>query len=445
MSQARLQAMSDQDALPPHNLEAERAVLGAMLIDPDAVDVAEEMLAADDFYREAHQIIFGAISELRAQGKSLDELLLRDHLNACGKLDQIGGPETIRELSADVMSSALIESHAKIVREASIRRGVIRAAHAALSEATAPSIDSDTLIECLEQKLIQIQRPALNATISIGDAAELVLTELSNAEHSNAIANTGFTDIDQVLWGFGAGQFIVLAGRPSMGKSTFAVNVALNVAAAGTPVMFYSLEMEALEIATNAIRSLSRMAFRDGMDINTDTAWDSVSSASEKLRELPFYIEAPPSLTPATLRSHARRMARQGKVGFIILDYAQLVECPTEKGKRSTGRVEELERVSRELKRLAKELHVPVLAVAQLNREAVRDENTEPMLHHLKGTGAFEQDPDKIIFLYRPAGTKPDEIAVKVAKHRNGPTVNRIPLRWFKGQFRFASIGQETT
>ena len=444
--------MADMNQMiPPHSLEAERAVLGAMLLDSDAIDVAQEMLVADDFYRkEVHGLIFAAISSLHVKGRSVDELLLRDHLKARGELDQIGGPETIRELSCDVTSSALIESHAKIVRETSALRGLITAARETYRDAMHPAADSEAVIEALERKLLEIRRPGMNRTVSIGEASDLLLEDLRNGEDRRAVASTGFEDIDRTLWGFGPGQFIILAGRPSMGKSTLAVNFALNIAAAGTPVLFYSLEMEILELAANAVRKQAQMAFRDGMDINGDAAWDSVESAVEWLRELPLYIEAPPSLTPSTLRSHARRMARQGKAGFIIVDYAQLVESPVEKGRRHSGRVEELERVSREMKRLAKELQIPVLAVAQLNREAVKDENTEPMLHHLKSCGAFEQDADKVIFIYRPKGQTynldfgeqgSQEIAIKIGKHRNGPTANRIPLLWFKSQFRFASAG----
>ncbi|KKN32101.1 hypothetical protein LCGC14_0817120 [marine sediment metagenome] len=437
-------------AIPPHSLEAERAVLGAMLLDGDAIDVALEVLVAEDFYREAHRLIFAAISGLYAKpGSKVDELLLCDHLAAQGKLDDIGGPETLRELSYDVTSSALIESHARIVREKGALRGLIRVAREALREAMHPAADSETVIETLERKLVEIRRPGMNRTVSIGEASDLLLEDLRNGEDRRAVASTGFEDIDRTLWGFGPGQFVILAGRPSMGKSTLAVNFALNIAAAGTPVLFYSLEMEILELAANAVRKQAQMAFRDGMDINGDAAWDSVESAVEWLRDLPIYIEAPPSLTPSTLRSHARRMARQGKAGFIIVDYAQLVESPVEKGKRGGGRVEELERVSRELKRLAKELQVPVLAVAQLNREAVKDDNTEPMLYHLKGSGAFEQDSDKVIFIYRPKGQTYNlgfgeqgyqEIAIKIAKHRNGPVADRIPLKWFKSQFRFSDM-----
>ena len=299
----------DANTLPPHSLEAERAVLGAMLLDRDAIDIADEMLVADDFYREVHQHVFAAISSLHAKGKSVDELLLRDHLASQGKLEQIGGPETIRELSGDCTSGALIESHARIVRETSALRGLIVAARETLREVANPAADSEAVIETLERRLVEIRRPGMNRTVSIGEASDLLLEDLRNGEDRRAVASTGFEDVDRTLWGFGPGQFVILAGRPSMGKSTFAVNIALNVAAAGTPVLFYSLEMEILELAANAIRKQARTAFRDGMDIR-DEAWDSVESAVEWMRELPLYIEAPPSLTPSTLRSHARRMAR---------------------------------------------------------------------------------------------------------------------------------------
>lgn len=444
--------MADMNQMiPPHDLEAERAVLGAMLLDGDAIDVANELLIAEDFYREVHQHIFAAISSLHAKGGSeVDELLLRDHLESQGKLEQIGGPETIRELSADVTSSARIESHARIVREKGALRGLITAARETLREIMHPAANAETIIEALEQRLVEIRRPGMNRTVSIGEAADLLLEDLRNGEDRRAIANTGFEDVDRTLWGFGPGQFVILAGRPSMGKSTLAMNFALNIAAAGTPVLFYSLEMELLELAANAIRKQARLAFRDGMDIEGDAAWDSVESAGDWLRELPLYIDPSPSLTPSTLRSSARRMARAGKAGFIIIDYAQLVECPAEKGKRNASRVEELERVSRELKQLAKELQIPILAVAQLNREAVKDDNTEPMLYHLKGSGAFEQDADKVIFIYRPKSSTHNlgfgeqgyqEIAIKIGKHRNGPTMRRIPLLWYKSQFRFESVG----
>jgi len=443
--------MADMNQMiPPHSLEAERAVLGAMLLDRDAIDVADEMLIAEDFYREVHQHIFAAISSLHAKGGPVDELVLWDCLESQGKLEQIGGPETIREISGDCTSSALVESHARIVRKTSALRGLIRAARATLREVTHPAAEPEAVIEMLERWLVEIRRPGMNRTASIGEASDLLLEDLRNGEDRRAVASTGFEDIDRTLWGFGPGQFVILAGRPSMGKSTLAVNFALNIAAAGTPVLFYSLEMEILELAANAVRKQAQVSFRDGMDIDGDAAWDSVESAVEWLRELPIYIEAPPSLTPSALRSHARRMARQGKAGFIIIDYAQLLECPAEKGKWGGGRVEELERVSRELKRLAKELQIPVLAVAQLNREAVKDDNTEPMLWHLKGTGAFEQDADKVIFIYRPKSSMRttldlgdlgyQEVAIKVAKHRNGPTANRIPLKWFKSQFRFSDM-----
>ena len=434
--------MADMNQMiPPHSLEAERAVLGAMLLDRDAVDVADELLVAEDFYREAHQHIFVAISGLRAKGRPIDELVLRDHLAAQGKLEQIGGPEMLREISGDCISAALIESHARIVREKGALRGLIRACREALRDTMDPAADSEAVIEGLERRLVEIRRPGMNRTVSIGEAADLLLEDLRNGEDQRAVASTGFEDIDRTLWGFGPGQFIILAGRPSMGKSTLAVNIALNVAAAGTPVLFYSLEMEILELAANSVRRQAQMAFRDGMDINGDTAWDSVEGAVEWLRDLPLYIDPSPLLTPSSLRSHARRMARQGKAGFIIIDYAQLVESPAQKGRRDSSRVEELERVSREFKRLAKELQIPILAVAQLNREAVKDDNTEPMLWHLKGSGAFEQDADKVIFIYRPKGARIGEVAIKIAKHRNGPTENRIPIVWHKSQFRFESAG----
>lgn len=438
--------MQDQDQpLPPHSLEAERAVLGAMLLARDACDVAIELLVAEDFYREAHQLIFSALSQMRAEGNAVDELLLRDHLQARGELDQIGGPEAIRELS-DVTSSALIESHARIVMGMGIRRRIVALSHETLREAMHPAADSEYLIESLERRLVNVKRPELNGTVSIGDAAAELLVDLESGDDEKApVILTGFGDLDDVLKGFGPGQLVILAGRPSMGKTTLAINIALNIAATGTPVLFYSLEMEIREIVLNAIRCKAGIPFYTGADIRTDAAWDSVASAVEKLKSLPFIIESPPTLTPSSLRSHARRMSRQGKAGFIIIDYVQLMDCP-QKGKRESNRVEELERVSLALKALAKELQVPVLALAQLNREAVRLDNIEPELKHLKGSGAFEQDAHTVMFIYQPKGAQTDsefgycEIAIKVAKNRNGPIANRIPLTWFKAKFRFESV-----
>lgn len=449
------------DPIPPHNPEAERAVLGAMLLDADAASAAIESLKPDDYYRDAHKKIFRALCTLYDQNVVPDELVLREELARTGDLDKAGGLEYLRELSRGVTSAALVEDHVKLVRDSSTLRGLIDAASEALRSCYQPGQPIDHILDEAEKGILKVSESrAAGNIVSIDETLNTALEELRYIMESGGGPlglTTRFTDLDRYTGGLCKGEFIVLAARTSVGKTTMALNIALDVMVNHeAPVLIFSLEMGRHQLARNLLSMYSKVSFhklKAGQFI-TEAEWETVEQAAKVMRTMPLYIDDGGGLTISQLRARARRYHQRHGIKLIIVDYLQLVQSPH--GRRENRQIEVTD-VSQGMKSLAKELNIPVLVLAQLRRDA---EEQPPQLSHLRESGSIEQDADKVILIHGSTtkqdetsdsdldyGTthrskheedqRPDVLSLRVAKNRSGPTSGPIKLNFFKHILRF--------
>ncbi len=438
--------------VPPHSIEAESSVLGGLLLDNAAWDRVGDLLKEGDFYRFEHQLIFTAVSTLINGSKPADVITVFEHLQSQGKAEEVGGLVYLNQLAQYVPSASNIRRYAEIVRERGILRKLVTASDEIATNAFNPQgRPVAKILDEAEQKIFNIGEEGSRMKQGFQSMDTLVVDLLDRvqemADNPNDITGvpTGFIDLDRMTSGLQAGDMVVLAARPSMGKTAFAVNIAEHVALnEGLPVAVFSMEMGASQLAVRIVGSIGRI---DQGHLRTgklsDDEWPRLTEAIERLRTVSLHIDETPGLTPSELRANARRLARQcGKLGLIVVDYLQLMSGSSSSG--SDNRATELGEISRGLKMLAKELQCPVIALSQLNRSVEQRTDKRPMMSDLRESGAIEQDADIIMFIYRDDyynkdSKEPGVAEVIIGKQRNGPT-GTVKLAFLKPLTRFESL-----
>jgi replicative DNA helicase len=421
--------------VPPHSIEAESSVLGGLLLDNGAWDRVADLINDSDFYRYEHRLTYSAIAALVNASKPADVVTVFEHLQSLGKADEAGGLAYLNSLAQYVPSAANIRRYAEIVRERAILRKLVAASDEIATNAFNPQgRPVAKILDEAEQKIFKIGEEGSRMKEGFQSMDTLVVDLLDRvqemADNPNDITGvpTGFIDLDRMTSGLQAGDLVVLAARPSMGKTAFAINIAEHVALnEGLPVAVFSMEMGAAQLAVRIVGSIGRINqshLRTGK--LTDDEWPRLTEAIEKLRTISLHIDETPGLTPGELRANARRLARQcGKLGLIVVDYLQLMSGSSSEG---DNRATELGEISRGLKMLAKELQCPVIALSQLNRSVEQRTDKRPMMSDLRESGAIEQDADIIMFIYRDeyytkdACKEPGVAEIIIGKQRNGPT-----------------------
>ncbi len=429
--------------VPPHSVDAEQSVLGGLMLDSRAYDQVADRLRDVDFYRHENRIIFRTIGRLIDQNKPVDVLTVSETLREMHELEQVGGEVYLFELSNNTPSAANITAYADIVRERSVLRQLILAASDIAENAfNAQGRSIVELLDAAERSVFSISEQGTRGAgpVNIKEYLSKTMDRIDTLFHSaNPITGvpTGYHDFDNLTSGLQSSDLVIIAGRPSMGKTTLAMNIAENVAIKSRlPVLIFSMEMPGEAIVMRLLSSLCRI---DQLRIRTgklaDEDWPRISSTVSMLSEAPLYIDDTPSLSPAEMRARARRLAKEhGQLGLIMVDYLQLMQVPG----NNENRTAEISEISRSLKGLAKELNVPVLALSQLNRGLEQRADKRPVMSDLRESGAIEQDADLIVFIYRDEvynENSPDKGSAEIiiAKQRNGP-IGKVRLT-FMGQY----------
>ncbi|MCL2756807.1 MAG: replicative DNA helicase [Coriobacteriia bacterium] len=418
---------------PPHNIDAEQAVLAAMILDKDIVEEALATINGDAFYRAAHQKIFAAIAELNADHTPVDQLTLADKLDARGELAQIGGKAYILDLASNSFALANWATHAQIVRNDALLRELITAAHRIMSLGSSSTDDAPAVVEEAERLLFEVTNKRISSTFKgigplMSESIDILERMSTNKSHLFGVP-TGFRDLDSLLGGMRGGDLLILAARPGVGKTSLALNIAINAAKEGTTIAFFSLEMPSVQLTQRILASEARI---DNHKMRTGNLRESdfheIIQASERLHKCDFSIDDSPGLSILELRAKARRQLRHAEKGkgLIIVDYLQLMNSPTS---MIRDRYVEVGEISRGLKMLAKELDIPILAVAQLSRSVESRGDKRPQLSDLRESGSIEQDADVVMFIDRSftqeeaANPKRPNLGVArliIGKNRNG-------------------------
>ncbi len=431
--------------LPPQNLEAEQAVLGGILLDHRAIDRAIEILSAEDFYREAHKKIFRAMLTLNQRGEPVDVVTLSNELAVEGLLEEVGGAAYLAELADKVPTAANLAYYARIVREKAVLREIIEVATELAANAYEKrSGEVDEFLDHVEHRIFEISerrvRPQFATMNDLMFTAVHTVESLYERRGLITGVPTGFLDLDRLTSGLQPSDLVIVAARPSMGKTAFALNVAVNAAQeGGVGVAIFSLEMSKQQLG---LRMLCAEASVDSQQLRTGflSAQDfpKIVAAADRLSRLPIYIDDTPGLSVLELRAKARRLKREqdAKLGLVIVDYLQLMRSH----ERMDNREQEISSISRSLKALAKELDVPVMALSQLNRQVEARSDRRPVMADLRESGAIEQDADVILFLFRPyvydKNADEHEAEVIIGKQRNGP-VDVVKLTYLPEYTRF--------
>jgi replicative DNA helicase len=441
--------------LPPHSLEAEQSVLGGLLLDNEATDKVGDVLADADFYSEAHRLIYQHIFRLAADGKPADVVTVSESLASSQKLDYIGGLSYLGALVANVPTAANIRHYAQIVRDRSILRQLAATAGDIAETAYNPlGRSAKEVLDQAEAKVLHIAEQGSRGAQQVVTVGSLLggvvdrIEVLYNRDDPSDVTGvpTGFSDLDRFTSGLQPGDLVVVAGRPSMGKTALALNIGEHVAlAAGLPVVVFSMEMGASQLALRLIGSVGRLdqhKLRTGRLAADD--WEKLTAALGRLNEAPILIDETPALNAIEVRSRARRLMKTyGKLGLVIVDYLQLMQATTTGENRAT----EISEISRSMKSLAKELKVPVMALSQLNRSLEQRPNKRPVMSDLRESGAIEQDADVILFIYRDEVYNPETqekgvAEIIIGKQRNGP-IGTVRLTFLGEYTRFENFAQQ--
>ena len=431
--------------VPPQAIEAEQSVLGGLMLDKERFDDVIDSVAENDFYTHAHRLIFNSIVSLEAESQPVDLVTVRDLLDKREKLDAVGGLGYLDQLVRNTAGTANLVTYAGIIRERSILRQLISAGNKIIETSYSPNDQQPReILDQAEKIIFDIAQNHAGNSSSFQSAKELVaitvdkIEELIQTKGALTGMNSGFTDLNEMTSGLQRSDLVIVAGRPSMGKTSFAMNLVENVVREDNlPVAVFSLEMPAEQLIMRFLSSLSRVSIksiRSGQLSQTDI--DTLSSSSRILGDLPIFIDDTPGITTLEIRSRARRLARSmdGKLGMIVIDYLQLMQGTT----TTDNRVAELSNMTRALKMLAKELNVPVVVLSQLSRNPEQRPNKRPIMSDLRDSGAIEQDADVILFVYRDEvynEDSPDKNTAEIiiAKQRNGP-IGTVRLSFF-GEF----------
>ena len=432
------------EKIQPQNIEAEQSVLGAMLIDKDAIGKVTEILTADDFYRESHKIIFNAMLDIYNKNESVDLITVIDALRRSNKLSDIGGVAYVTSIADMVLTAANVKYHADIVAEKSVLRQLIRAATDIAVMGYESSDDVSTLVDKAEQMILNISNRKKSFVFTpinevLMESVQQIEKLASNKGGLTGIP-TGFSDLDKLTNGLHRSDFIILAARPSMGKTAFALNVVQNVAIrAQKSVAFFSLEMSKEQLVN---RMLCAEANIDAQRMRTgemrDEDWNNIWQACNTLSKAKIYIDDTAGISVMDMRSRARRLKAEHGLDLVVIDYLQLMQ-----GSKNNDRQQEVSDISRSLKALARELGVPVIALSQLSRSVESRQIKRPMLSDLRESGSLEQDADIVAFLYREDYYNPDtenkHTELIIAKHRNGP-VDTVNLFFHKQFTKFVGF-----
>ena len=433
--------------VPPHSLEAEAAVLGGILLDNTALDRVAEVLTAEDFYREAHRKIFRAATDLSQRSEPIDLLTLTEALKTRGELPEIGGAGYVSELTDRALSAANIQYHARIVREKAILRGLISTAAEIVARGYEAREDVTRFVDEAEQAIYQIAEKKTRASFTrVGDMITETFRQIEQLYERKEMVTgvpTGFTDLDRMTAGLQPSDLIIVAGRPSMGKTSFCLNIAEHVAIEkGIGVAVFSLEMSKEQLVLRMLCSQARVDLskvRTGFLAQKD--FPRLAEAAGRIHDAPIYVDDTPALSALEVRAKSRRLKRtkEANLGLIIVDYLQLMRGSSG---RDDSREQEISQISGSLKALAKELRVPVIALSQLNRQVESRQPPKPRMADLRESGAIEQDADVIAFIYRDEVYNPQSTESKgkaeiiIAKQRNGP-IGDIELTFLHEYTRF--------
>ncbi len=444
---AKILIMPDHDRMPPHNIQAEQAVLGSMLLDKNAIIKAIEILRPDSFYKEAHCFICEAVMQLFDQGEPVDIVTTTNHLTKAGKLEASGGAVYISDLLNSVPTAANIEYHAKIVEEKAILRRLIAAGTEMVSEAFEEPEDVNHILERAEKSVFDIaMHRAREGFSSLDIVLKNVLDKIDRLYgKKDKITGipSGYPDLDNLTAGFQNGDLLILAARPSVGKTALCLNFAQNIAINyKIPVAIFSLEMSKEQLAQRLLCSEAEI---DAQRLRTaslpDAGWKKLTRALGRLSESPIFIDDSAMLSAVEIRAKARRLKMEKGLGLVIVDYLQLMQGSSRR--KNDNRVQEISEISRSLKILAKELDVPVIALSQLSRAIEQRTDRIPRLSDLRESGEIEQTADVVMFIHRedyynPTSEKGNMAEIIIAKQRNGP-VGTVELVFRKDVARFAS------
>ena len=432
--------------IPPHSVEAEQSVLGGLMLDNNAWEQVADVVVEQDFYRRDHQLIFRAIEQLMEKAQPVDVVTLAEYHDQRGELDKVGELAYLGTLARNTPSAANIAAYANIVRERSILRQLIQIGNNIANMAFTPEgRNSEEMLDTAERHVFEIAEKGAKrggGFIQVKEVLSSVVDRIDQLfEQDSGITGlpTGFIDFDEQTSGLQPADLIIVAGRPSMGKTTFAMNLAENIAIqAKEPVAVFSMEMPADSLAMRMLSSLGRIdqhRLRTGK-LN-DEDWPRLTSAIQLLNDAPLFIDDTGGLTPTELRARARRLKREHGLSLIVIDYLQLMQGSSN-GRQAENRATEISEISRSLKALAKELNVPVIALSQLNRSLEQRPNKRPVMSDLRESGAIEQDADIIVFIYRDEVYNEDsaekgKAEIIIGKQRNGP-IGTVALT-FQGKY----------
>jgi len=443
----------DELRTPPHSVEAEQAVLGGLMLDGNAWDAVADVVSAADFYRRDHRLIFEAIAEVAEIRGVCDFITICEHLERKGRLEEVGGQAYVGLIVKDTPSAVNVRAYAEIIRERSILRQLATAG----AEIAAAATDgrgrlASELVDEAERRVFEIAERGSRGRAgfrAVRDILPETIDRLDTLHQSPSEVRgvpTGFTQLDRKTSGLQPGELVVIAGRPSMGKSTLAVNIAEYAAIEkGVPAAIFTMEMSSEQMTLRMISSLGRVNqshLRTGQF--TDEDWSRIQGAMAQLSGAPIYLDESPALTPTELRARARRLKRERGLGLVIVDYLQLMQVPGTKENRAT----EISEISRSLKALAKELAVPVIAISQLNRAVEQRTDKRPVMSDLRESGAIEQDADLIALIYREEvydqnTTRRGIADIIIAKQRNGP-IGEVQLTFLGEYTRFENLVAES-
>jgi replicative DNA helicase len=439
------------DRALPHNLEAERAILGSVLLDNGAINVALEQITKDDFYSDSHRLIFERMTEISERNRTIDLVTLAEELGREGLLEKVGGAAYLAALTdgVPVASAASLSEYSRIVKEKSIIRRLINASNNVIARCLEATDDPETLVDLAQSQIFDIaEQKVPTGFLGIKDIVKSsfgTIDILFDRGKSVTGVETGFVDLDNMTSGLQPGELIIVAARPSLGKTALALNIAANAATKGNAVGIFSLEMSKESLLIRLLCSEARIdshKLRTGFSSRDD--WSKMTQALGRLAEAPLYIDDSPALSIMQIRARARRMKAEKGLSLLVVDYLQLI---TGHG-RFENRTQEVSFISRSLKSIAKELHVPVVALSQLSRAPEERPGHRPQLSDLRESGSIEQDADVVIFIFRQDVYKREEAEegepggkteLIIGKQRNGPTGN-IPVVFIKRYARFENI-----
>ena len=438
--------------MPPHDIEAEQAVLGSMLLEKDAVISAIEVLREETFYREDNKAIFGAMVSLYAKSEPVDLITVKNELTENGNFERVGGMEYLASLPEKVPTTTNVERYIKIVEEHAMRRNLITMSNDLISLGYDDTEETDKVLDMAEKKVFELsQNKSTKGYNSIKDVLVTTFNELErlyNQKGKLSGITTGFIGMDKMTSGLHNSDLLILAARPAMGKSAFAINIATNVAVkANIPVVIFNLEMSKEQVVS---RILCSEALVDSNKIRTgqldENDWMKLATTSGILSEAPIYIDDTPGISIMEIRAKCRKLKMEKNIGLVVIDYLQLITASS--SRKNGSREQEISEISRSLKILAKELDAPVIALSQLSRSVEkRQDDKRPMLSDLRESGAIEQDADIVMFIHREDYYNPEtenkNIAeIIFAKHRGGST-GTVKLRWLGEYTKFFDLAPD--